>query len=185
MGTGNQLVAQGNDLHTFKMTLRYLSKAKCIQIYEEDLDTKRVHFFNFCENSSTNKYKILDENNFDIQSMTENYLGAKGGSSRGTQSFRGKYLSFRYYSKLVTDREMYGSDDRKLTIGQDETLNYINNFQKINKSFINYKNEYAKVIDSYYNKMISCLYDYQKFFKPENVEYFMEAYNLIHATEES
>ena len=124
---------------------------------------------------------VLDVSNFDLSQFTENYLGARNGYSNGGNSFKGKYYSFRFYSKLVTDREMYGTDDRNLDIGQEEALNYINNFEKIGPSFESYKDAYAPIIDKYYKIMISCPYDYQKFFDPEHVEYFMEAYNLIHS----
>jgi len=183
-GHGPQLTPQNFEAHQYKITVRYLSKAKCIQVYQKDLYTGNAGYFNFCDsgtNFSNNNYMVLDVSNFDLSQFTENYLGARNGYSNGGNSFKGKYYSFRFYSKLVTDREMYGTDDRNLDIGQEEALNYINNFEKVGPSFESYKDAYAPIIDKYYKIMISCPYDYQKFFDPEHVEYFMEAYNLIHS----
>lgn len=185
IGTMPQLIAQGHDLHTYKMTIRYLSKPQHIQVYEEDLDTGMWYSFNLSGNPTTANCSdpslVLNSSNFDFNNFTENYLGARNGYSNGGNSFKGKYLSFRYYSRLVTDREMYGSDDRLLNVGQNETLDYVNNFNQIGASFESYKAEYAKVIDNYYYKMITCPYDYQKFFDKTHVSYFMEAYNAIHS----
>lgn len=183
-GHGPQLTPEDYENHKYKITVRYLSKAQCIQVYQIDLHTGNSGYFNFCDsgtNFSNNNYMILDTSNFDLSKFTENYLGARNGYSNGSYSFKGKFYSFRFYSSLVTDREMYGTDDRNLNIGQIEALNYINNFEKIGPSFEKYKDAYAPIIDKYYKIMISCPYDYQKFFDSKHVEYFMEAYNIIHA----
>lgn len=177
-GASATLTPVDDTLHTYKITVRYLSKAQVLQIYQQDLTTEKNHYINYKLNG---KEVPLNSSNFDFTQFNENYLGAKDGKSNGNESFQGKYLSFRYYSKLVTDREMYGSDDRNLYIGEQEALNYINNFEKVGASFEQYKDIYAPVIDKYYKVLVSCPYDFQKFFDPEHVEYFMEAYNIIHA----
>lgn len=183
-GHGPQIVPEGFDLHRYRITVRYLSEAQCIQVYQIDLATENQGYFNFCASGNdfnNNNYIVLDATNFDLSKFNENYLGAKDGNSSGGRSFRGKYYSFRFYNRLVTDREMYGTDDRNLNIGQQEVLNYVNTFEKVGPSFEQYKNVYAPVINKYYKTIISAPYDYQKFFDEEHLEYFMEAYNIVNS----
>ena len=183
-GHSPQLLPTGYDQHKFRYTIRYLSKAKCIQIHEVDLTVENQSYFNYCASGndfSNNNYIELDSSNFDLSKFKENYLGAKNGNSHGGRSFRGKYLSFRFYNRLVTDREMYGTDDRKLEIGQQSVVQYVNSFEKVGPSFAQYKDIYAPIINKYYKTVISCPFDYQKFFDAEHLEYFMEAYNIVNS----
>ena len=183
-GHSPQLLPTGYDQHKFRYTIRYLSEAKCIQIHEVDLTIETQTYFNYCASGndfSNNNYIELDSSNFDLSKFKENYLGAKNGNSHGGRSFRGKYLSFRFYNRLVTDREMYGTDDRNLEVGKQDVVNYVNNFEKVGPSFVQYKDIYAPIINKYYKTVISCPFDYQKFFDAEHLEYFMEAYNIVNS----
>ena len=76
---------------------------------------------------------------------------------------------------------MYGTDDRKLEIGQQSVVQYVNSFEKVGPSFYQYKDVYAPIINKYYKTVISCPFDYQKFFDAEHLEYFMEAYNIVNS----
>lgn len=181
-GHGPQMTPADDTLHTFRFTVRYLSRAKALQVHCKNLTTNVESYVNYALNGtnfSSNNYVELDASNFDFSSFKA-YLGARNGYSNGHKSFQGKYLSFSYYSSLVTEREMYGFDDRKVNVGAaKETLEYINNFGPVGASFAEYKELYAPLINKHYKIYISCPYDYQKFFDNEHLEYFLEAYRIV------
>ena len=183
-GHGPQMTPADDTLHTFRFTVRYLSKAKALQVHCKNLTTNVESYVNYALSGTdfaNNNYVELDASNFDF-SLFKAYLGARNGYSNGHKSFQGKYLSFSYYSSLVTEREMYGFDDRKVNVGAArDTLDYINNFGPVGASFADYKDIYAPLINKHYKIYVSCPYDYQKFFDNEHLSYFLEAYEIVNS----
>lgn len=166
--------------HILRTTIRYISEINCLQTCTVDTNTSFYCYVNQgCSYPSYNEYTIVDEVTLDFTKATCNYLGAKNGfDNQGFYSFDGKIYSFAFYDELISEYQIYGTDISDRNVGHYEIIEYVNHFDKVGSKFVDYYEEYGKMLERLYKDIMSIPYDYRKFYNQEHLEYFLEAYRL-------